>query len=1225
MGKKPNEKDTYAQVPDRSQEELYLQNSALTEEEFWFHNCREDQSRKDRANILPSEVYRLDKTWKPDDVLASVSKLLGIQLSGPQKNERQSMSLHLRDDPKLTLAVFDFGPLTKEPVCPHDNSRLPRQYAVPPRIIAHNPANVIVVFNSDGIEQYESVLTGQDVRGVNMSISDIGPKTFVAVRSDHTGKIQILHRSETQHQIMVTVYDQETGESSEKKLKKWTSQCYVVRCIYGLRTADKYKPTYMVEGAVNGLANAWQYRELTGEDIEPVTDANRRLPAEAMFGATLGSNWDSSNAVTELSADSLHQFVDYEDYETFYRSAGHAFVERLARPDLVVATINIEENYTKSHFNESVDLLIAHYSDVLTFRVDVIVARVGKLAYDLGEVGRRTNGKHRADARSRIATMILETMLAKVNQKAPDGSEECHPMLIFGNADPYAAQAALAAANGDYTFPDGLDYNLSKDTLMIYYIDWKKAAITAQIPEKLGQMTEDVGFNHLSFIHTAFHNSSKDCLDIRTIGQTGNRPHHLTNSDLLFKSTDTNWKTPLVVYLRHTEQKANRTRSFEAKRKRQQERRTYLASRAASSSGTALRATVAASVFGSAEAMGTAMTVKDYLLSPWVQFLLVAVLAASIFIMMPPRRGTGRGNSQQRQPDTSSEAAPSKANSSGTYYRPLEDPNDGVTQAHRADRGLVPSDGWGYIQYIEGREVYHDQYCCGDRQKITAPTNYKRRCRLCYEIAKSHGAGRFVPPPPLPESSTSSSAPAKLLASPKLQGPPPKPGPPTPPAENPVTPGEQVRARGRAVLAAVDPETEPEPAVSSVQRAIAQGRRNYEVDNMLAKLHGAHNYTAPAGTRVPSSNLQDNPDYREAFRLLMDLPVQHGVSVSTVQAISEGLVVSYSSVRYYEQALLQVQKDLCEGEELRDRLQAEMRKVDELSSVIANQDSHVQTMEAARINAEQANKVLTDNLQSTIKEKESEIQSLTEQLDKKKEDIKKLQRTMEINDRELSSAISELTIDRQEAVIQYEFACERHSAEITALRAENTRVREQLREAYTERDDYIALANRLLDEGYRPEEVNIADYVSMKNRLASVEAEHIRTIHRLEQAQDVTRRYKDQLNDTRDRCVKLEVEKTELELRVSYLTGAISTAHQLLKDDEISQIEHNALIREEAEWSRREGIRLRNRAAQTQTTESAGTQSWPSNSFVLVGTSGAPPGTSSTIRNEMDDPDTAIQ
>ena len=53
--------------------------SALTEEEFWYHNCREDQSRKDRANVLPSEVYRLDKTWKPDDVLVTSVR---VQSSG---------------------------------------------------------------------------------------------------------------------------------------------------------------------------------------------------------------------------------------------------------------------------------------------------------------------------------------------------------------------------------------------------------------------------------------------------------------------------------------------------------------------------------------------------------------------------------------------------------------------------------------------------------------------------------------------------------------------------------------------------------------------------------------------------------------------------------------------------------------------------------------------------------------------------------------------------------------------------------------------------------------------------------------------------------------------------------------------------------------------------------------------------------------------------------------
>ena len=287
------------------------------------------------------------------------------------------------------------------------------------------------------------------------------------------------------------VVDKETGESSEKKLKKWNSQCYALRCIHGLRTADKHKPTYMVEGANFGLAHAKEYKELTGESVTPVTDANRHLSAEAMCGITLGSNWDTSDSVTELSACSLSQFMDYEAFETFYRSADRSFVQRMGKPDLIMATINIEDNYTKSHFNESVDLLISHYQDVLPFRPDVIVARVGKLASDLGEVGRRTNGRHRADARSCVATMILETMLDKVNQAAPKESEECLPLLAFGNADPYAKLAALAAANGDYTCPEGLDYSLSKDTLMLYYIDWKKAAITAQIPENLSQISED--------------------------------------------------------------------------------------------------------------------------------------------------------------------------------------------------------------------------------------------------------------------------------------------------------------------------------------------------------------------------------------------------------------------------------------------------------------------------------------------------------------------------------------------------------------------------------------------------------------------------------------------------------------------------------------------------------------------------------------------------------------
>ena len=70
----------------------------------------------------------------------------------------------------------------------------------------------------------------------------------------------------------------------------------------------------MMEGAADGLARAKQYMELTGEGIDPVTSANRHLPAEALFGMTLGSNWNCEDAVTESNSDTLNQFVDYEDY-----------------------------------------------------------------------------------------------------------------------------------------------------------------------------------------------------------------------------------------------------------------------------------------------------------------------------------------------------------------------------------------------------------------------------------------------------------------------------------------------------------------------------------------------------------------------------------------------------------------------------------------------------------------------------------------------------------------------------------------------------------------------------------------------------------------------------------------------------------------------------------------------------------------------------------------------
>ena len=386
---------------------------------------------------------------------------------------------------------------------------------------------------------------------------------------------------------------------------------------------------------------------------------------------------------------------------------------------------------------------------------------------------------------------------------------------------------------------------------------------------------------------------------------------------------------------------------------------------------------------------------------------------------------------------------------------------------------------------------------------------------------------------------------------------------------------------------------------------------------LLADLHGRRDYSAPSGTRIPSGNLQENPDYREAFRVLIELPDRHGVSVQAVQAISQGLMVSHDSVRYYEQALLTVQKDLCEGEEFRTRLTKEMYKIDELSSVIKNQDEHIRSLEEARISLEHSHQVWADHLQELVSEKETTVRDLTAQLEGKKEEIKTLQEMFESRDRKLTSDITDLAVARQEAVVRYQFACESFSAEITALKAEDTRVREQLQEAYSQRDNYKVLADRLLQEQPAPGEVSVVDFLSMKSHLETVQAEYDRNIQHLEQNQVATRRYKDQLNQTRQRCVELEVQKTELEKRVGYLTGAISTARNLLKKKELDQKELEVLIQEEAAWSRKQADRLRNRTAQTQTTSSS--------SFVLIGNSQAPPATSSTIRKELDEPDEAIQ
>ena len=366
------------------------------------------------------------------------------------------------------------------------------------------------------------------------------------------------------------------------------------------------------------------------------------------------------------------------------------------------------------------------------------------------------------------------------------------------------------------------------------------------------------------------------------------------------------------------------------------------------------------------------------------------------------------------------------------------------------------------------------------------------------------------------------------------------------PAEIPLTLGEQVRAKGLAVLTAIDPETEPEPSSSSVQAAIAQGQHNRNTDRMLAS------------TRVPPGNLQDNPDYKGAYTALFELPERFGVDMATVSAISQGLIVSYEAVSFYEKALLRVEQQLFEQTETQARLHEEMYKNDELSSIVQAQDEHKLRLEEAHINAENAHRVFEEDMIRRLQEAEEANREISSNLEKEKQEKASISRLLQNRDNQMSSEISDLTISRQEALLQYEFACTQHSDDIRAIRQDNQRLREQLLEAYRMRDDYHQLVSELSSQQPADREVHMAEYITVKNKLWSAESELNRVVQQLEQSQESRRGIRQNLAQLQERYTALDREKNELTLRLAYLQGATQAARELLEEERLEQEELHA-------------------------------------------------------------------
>ena len=174
------------------------------------------------------------------------------------------------------------------------------------------------------------------------------------------------------------------------------------------------------------------------------------------------------------------------------------------------------------------------------------------------------------------------------------------------------------------------------------------------------------------------------------------------------------------------------------------------------------------------------------------------------------------------------------------------------------------------------------------------------------------------------------------------------------------------------------------------------------------------------------------------------------------------------------------------------------------------------------------------------------------------------------------------------------------------------------------RDNYHQLVDELSSEQPADREVHIADFVTIKNKLWSAESELNGAVHQLEQFQESAEVSDKTWLNSKSVTLRSARRKNELTLRLAYIQGATQAARELLEQERLEQEEIHAEVQAEAAWSRLQSDRLRSQ--ETQTGGNTSSQSSAQGSYLLIGNSQAAPATTSTIRNELDEPgDEAIQ
>ena len=351
----------------------------------------------------------------------------------------------------------------------------------------------------------------------------------------------------------------------------------------------------------------------------------------------------------------------------------------------------------------------------------------------------------------------------------------------------------------------------------------------------------------------------------------------------------------------------------------------------------------------------------------------------------------------------------------------------------------------------------------------------------------------------------------------------------------------------------------------------------------------------PTGTRIPASNYLDEERVKNAYNVLFSLADSHNVPVTSISTINEALLFGHEAVRFYEDAL-RVDQHLHERTELQELLHEARCEVESLTDQRRQQDEHnlAMTLQIQGLGREKHELSCNYGYEQDYRR---HLEDTVRELDEKyRKETASLVRQKDAAYRERDNAIEKFTIERRS-----------HQDEANGLRA-NLRLAEAQRDAWQENHDELSSSSLTIRPDVLLRVQNKVDVLRLENenlknslRRAEFDLEHTTEIMNRRR-----REYTDLSGEYQAVCLRM----AQTESAIAFASEQLAAEEEDARNNARSSGSHN---------SRRD--RLRSSSGVQTNDPDQETSSESQNSFLLVGQSHTAPATSSTIREELEEPD----